>query len=178
MGGHGDRPNLENRWWVDQGKAERGIPQERPPATFGNEFFRTGAGYEQNRAQRRLTDLNLKWFDEAQAVPGEWAMLRLLEGERFAPERVERLKKALPMPPRGRAVLVDSGASSLRAIMTGDPPFQRLVEIRVGEDNSFDAWVYGEWVREAVFRNFDDALRRLPALVRDYLLGDRAKPLL
>ncbi len=178
MGGYGDRPNLENRWWVDQGKAERGIPQERPPATYGNRFFRTGAGYDQTRAQRRLTDLNLKWFDEAGAVPGKWALLSLLEGPRFPRERLERVKRVLPFPPGGRGVLVDSGPSSLRAILTGDPPYQRLVEIRLGGDNSFDAWVHSEWVREAVFRSFDDALRRLPALVRDYVLGERAKPLL
>ena len=29
--------------------------------------------------------------------------------------------------------------------------FERVVEIRLGGDNSFDAWVRGEWVREASF---------------------------
>ena len=48
------------------------------------------------------------------------------------------------------------------------------MEIRLGDDNSFDAWVRGEWVREAFFRHFHDALRRAPALLREYLTTDRA----
>ena len=176
MGGKGDRPTVENRWWVDQGKDAKGEPIERPPAKYGARFFRTGAGFEQHRAQRRLTDLNLKWFDEAPGDPGSWAVLHILERDRFNANRVEKAKAALPVPRRGRAVLIDSGAS-LRAIITGDPLGERLVEIRLGEDNSFDAWVQGEWVHEAFFRNFDDALRRAPALVRAYVMGTRAAPL-
>jgi hypothetical protein len=174
MGGKGDRPSLENRWWVDQGKD--GQPLERPPAQFGNGFFRTGVGFEQDRAQRRLTDLNLKWFDEAKPEPGAWAVLHLVERQRFPPQRLDKIRKALPLPPRGRGILVDSG-DSIRAIITGDPIGERLVEVRLGAESSFDAWVRGEWVREALFRSFDEGLRRTPGLVREYLMSDRAEPL-
>ena len=51
MGGKGDRPTVENRWWVDQGKDASGRPIERPPAQFGGRFFRTGDGFEQERAR-------------------------------------------------------------------------------------------------------------------------------
>ena len=187
MGGRGDRPTVENRWWVDQGKDSKGAPLERPPAQFGGRFFRTGAGFDQDRAQRRLTDLNLKWFDEADAPIGGWAVIRSATHEgaqsrsqrgargpdRFPEGRLERVKAGVPVPPDGRGVLIDSG-NALRAIITGQRIGERLVEVRLGEDNSFDAWVQGEWVREAFFRNFDDALRRVPALVREYLLTDRA----
>jgi len=175
MGGKGDRPSLENRWWVDQGKD--GQPMDRPPAQFGNGFFRSAAGFHQERAQRRLTDLNLKWFDEAQAEPGTWKIVHALEKERFPPQRLEKVKNALPLPATARGVLVDSG-SSVRAIITGDPPGERLVEVRLGDESSFDAWVRGEWVREAIFRSFDEGLRRTPALVREYLTTTRAEPLL
>jgi hypothetical protein len=174
MGGKGDRPSVENRWWIDQGKD--GQPIERPPAQFGNGFFRTGVGFEQDRAQRRLTDLNLKWFDEARPAPGGWAVLHVLERERFPPQRLDKVKSALPIPPNGRGILVDSG-DSVRAIITGDPIGERLVEVRLGAESSFDAWVHGEWVREALFRSFDEGLRRTPALVREYLLTDRARPI-
>ena len=174
MGGKGDRPSLENRWWVDQGKD--GQPIERPPAQFGNGFFRSAAGFQQERAQRRLTDLNLKWFDEARPAPGGWAVVHVLERERFPPQRLEKVKNALPVPPKGRGVLVDSG-NSVRAIITADPIGERLVEVRLGEESSFDAWVHGEWVREALFRSFDEALRRTPALVREYLMTERARPI-
>jgi hypothetical protein len=174
MGGKGDRASLENRWWVDQGKD--GQPLERPPAQFGQRFFRTGTGFEQDRAQRRLTDLNLKWFDEAHPEPGGWAVLHVLEQERFPSQRLDKVRNALPVPPRGRGILVDSG-QSVRAIITNDPVGERLVEVRLGDESSFDAWVHGEWVREALFRSFDEGLRRSPALVREYLLTSRARPL-
>jgi hypothetical protein len=65
-------------------------------------------------------------------------------------------------------------ARRLRAIATGTPVGERLIELRLGDDCSFDAWVRSEWVREAFFRNFDDALRRAPSLIREYLATDRA----
>ena len=173
MGGKGDRPTVENRWWVDQQKDGSGRVIERPPAKFGGRFFHTGAGFEQERAERRLTDSNLKWFHEIDGPVGAWGVVQLLPKERVPERRIERAKAALPVPPGGRGVLIDSG-TALRAIITGSPVGERLVEIRLGEDASFDAWVHGEWVREEAFRNFDDALRRAPALVREYLTTDRA----
>lgn len=174
MGGQGDRPNLEGRWWIDQQKT--GVPAERPPAPFGRRFFHTGDGYDQDRAQRRLTDLNLKWFEEADAPEGTWAVLQLLEKQRVPEERVAKIRAALPLPPYARGVLVDSG-ESVRAIATGRPVGERLVEIRLGRESSFDAWVFGEWVREEAFRNFDEAIRKAPRLMREYLTTDRGAPI-
>jgi len=50
-------------------------------------------------------------------------------------------------------------------------------EVRLGDESSFDAWVHGEWVREQLFRSFDEGLRRSPALAREYLTTTRAQPL-
>jgi hypothetical protein len=176
VGGKGDRPTVENRWWVDQGKDAKGNPVPRPPAQFGHRFFRSGDGFEQERARIRLTDSNLKWLEEANPAPGEWTVVRMLASERFPDQRIEKVKAALRLPPRGRGVLVDSG-TSVRAIITADPPGERLVEVRLGEESSFDAWVSGEWVREALFRDFEEGLRRSPALVREYLTTNRAASL-
>jgi hypothetical protein len=90
--------------------------------------------------------------------------------------KVERVKAALRLPPGSRGVLVDSG-DSLRAILTGEPVGERVIEIRLGEESSFDAWVQGEWVYEHLFRDLADALRRAPALVREYLTTRRGAPL-
>lgn len=175
MGGKGDRPLIENRWWVDQQKLDsRGHLIERPPAQFGKRFFHTGDGYDQDKAQRRLTDLNLKWFGEADVAEGEWAVMHLLPEERFSAKKLERARQAFSLPPKGRGVFVDSG-SALRAIITGSPVGERLVELRLGAEASFDAWVHGEWVREVSFRGFDDALRRAPRLVREYLTTRRGE---
>jgi len=165
-GRQGDRPSLENRWWVDQGKD--GQPIERPPATFGNRFFRTAAGFDQDRAQRRLTDLNLKWFTEASPEPGGWAVLHLLEKERFHPQRLDKVRNAFTVPPKGRGILVDSG-SSVRVILTGEPIGERLVEVRLGDESSFDAWVHGEWVREQLFRDARSAMHALARSIPEVL---------
>jgi hypothetical protein len=175
VGGQGDRPNLEGRWWVDQQKIDRG-PGERPPAKFGQRFFQTGDGYDQDRAQRRLTDLNLKWFDEVDAPEGTWAVLHLLERQRVPEERIAKIRNALPLPPNGRGVLVDSG-ESIRAIITARPVGERLVEVRLGRESCFDAWVHGEWVREESFRTFEEAMRKVPRLIREYLTTDRGAPI-
>src|SRR5437588_11616690 len=81
VGGRGDRPTVENRWWVDQGKDAKGNPLPRPPAQFGHRFFRTGDGFEQDRARLRLTDSNVKWLEEATPAPGGWAVVRSVAGE-------------------------------------------------------------------------------------------------
>ena len=176
MGGKGDRPTVENRWWVDQGKDAKGMPLERPPAPFGGRFFQSGAGFEQDRARLRLTDSNLKWLEESRPPADGWSLVEVLAAERFPPAKLERVRAALKLPPGGRGVLVDSG-TSIRAIMTGTPVGERLVELRLGDESSFDAWVHGEWVREALFRGLDEALRRIPALVHEYPCTNRAAPL-
>ena len=69
--------------------------------------------------------------------------------QRVPEPRVKKVRAALPVPPDGRGVLVDSG-EALRAIVTANPIGERLVEVRIGAESSFDAWVYGEWVREVL----------------------------
>ena len=176
MGGKGDRPTVENRWWVDQGKDAKGNPLPRPPAQFGARFFHTGEGFEQERARIRLTDSNLKWLEEAHPPADGWTLVHMLARERFPAPKLERVKAALKLPLGARGVLIDAG-DSLRAIVTGDPVGERLIELRLGGDCSFDAWVHGEWVREVAFRDLDDALRRAPALVHEYVATQRAAPL-
>jgi hypothetical protein len=175
MGGQGDRPSLENRWWVDQQKVD-GDGLARPEAKYGKRFFRTGDGYDQDSAQRRLTDLNLKWFDEIETEPGTWAVIRTLPKQRVPEPRLEKIRRSVPLPPRVRGILVDSG-ESVRIIATTEAVGERLVELRLGKSSTFDAWVENEWVREIIFRNFEQALRRAPRLLREYLTTDRAAPL-
>src|SRR5215475_3798211 len=67
-------------------------------------FFRSGIGFEQDRAQRRLTDLNLKWFGEIEAPTGGWAIIHMLEKDRVPEPRVQKVRAALPVPPEGRGV--------------------------------------------------------------------------
>ena len=65
-------------------------------------------------------------------------------------------------------MIVDCGRS-VRFIITGDPVGERVLEFTLGEESSFDCWIRGDWVREAVFRDLDDALRHALPIVEHYL---------
>jgi hypothetical protein len=160
----------ENRWWVDQGKSrERAKPQERQ-APAGAQFFRSVENYDQEQARENLTDLNLKLLVQANPAPGEWEYLPLVE-ERSSIKEVEKIKRALPLPPLARGVLVDSG-QSLRAIVTDTARSERILEFNFIDEASFDCWIRGEWVREEVFKDKHQLLRHAPDLLQQYLEKD------
>jgi hypothetical protein len=163
-------PSIENRWWVEQGKGrERAKPQERQ-APAGAQFFRSVEDYDQEQAREHLTNLNLKLLTQANPAPGEWAYLPLV-AERSPAKEIEKIKRALPLPATARGVLVDSGLS-LRAIVTGTPPQERILEFNFIDEASFDCWIRGEWVREAVFKDKHILLQRAPQLLEHYLEKD------
>src|SRR5689334_10576424 len=163
-------PTVENRWWVDTGKATepaKALPKgERPPV--GSKFFDIGYEFDQERAKVRLTDSNLKFLDEAAPAPNEWRLVRMVPNECVPAAQVERMKRGIPLPPGARGVIVDSGRS-VRFVMTGDPVGERVLEFTLGEESSFDCWIRGEWVREELFRDLEDALRKARPYVGRYL---------
>jgi len=127
-------------------------------------------GYDQEQACEHLTDLNLKLLAQANPAPGEWAYLPLV-AERSPAKEIEKVKRALLLPPNACGVLVDSGLS-LRAIITGTPLHDRVLEFNFIEEASFDCWIRGEWVYEAVFRNKHELLQRAADLLRRYMEKD------
>jgi hypothetical protein len=152
----------ETRWWIDTGKtggrgrrvAAREIPAER---VLGESIFAVGAGFDEDRARNQLTGSNMNLIREANPTLGQWAYLAPVDST-STPEQIEKTKKFLRLPAWALGVLVDSGIS-IRAIATGDPPGERVVELRLGKESSFDAWLEGDWVREQVFRDRHRALR-------------------
>jgi hypothetical protein len=168
--GETSTPTVENRWWVDTGKsteAVRSLPKgERPPV--GSKFFDIGYEFEQESAKQRLTDLNLKHLDEAAPQPNEWRMMQLVPETAVPARQIDRIKRQVPLPPGARGVIVDSGRS-VRFIITGDPVGERILEFTLGEESSFDCWIRGDWVREEVFRDLDDALHKARSYVGRYL---------
>jgi hypothetical protein len=163
-------PAIENRWWVDTGKntdhARGGRPKE--PAIVGARFFDIGYRFDQEHAKTRLTDLNLKLLEEAHPDAGEWRTVHLVPHESVPPANIERIKSRLPLSPRSRGVIVDSGRSA-RFILTGEPVGECILEFTIGESSSFDCWIRSEWVHEELFRNEDEALRKAPRFVGKYL---------
>lgn len=162
----------DNRWWVDQGKTRERVKPEERQAPVGATFFRSVEGYDQEQARENLTDLNLKLIAQGNPAPGEWAYVPLL-AERCSAKEIERVKRALPLPPNARGVLVDSGLS-LRAIITGTPPNERVLEFNFIDEASFDCWIRGEWVCEAVFSDKRELLQRAADLLHRYMEKDPA----
>lgn len=162
----GKGPAVTNRWWVDLGGTEK-VKVTRAPGPAGSQFFAVAHDFEQERARERLTDNNLKLLTAADPPEAGWGYVQL--AETAYPEReLERIKKLVPLPPYARAVLVDCGRS-VRILVTGTPPGERLLELALGEAPSFDCWVRNEWVQEALFDDADKALRALQRFIREYL---------
>lgn len=163
-------PTFEDRWWVDRTDSrEQATPQERR-APAGAGFFRSVENYNQEQALQNLTDLNRKLLAQGNPAPGEWAYIQLLK-ERCTPREIERVKRALPLPPHACGVLVDSG-QSLRAIVTDLPARERILEFNFIAEASFDCWIRGEWVCEMVFDDKGQLLQRAADLLRRYLEKD------
>lgn len=172
----GSKPAVENRWWVDSttGKGKASRPEAAPKESGEDQrivgrLFRVGRDFDQDRARARLTDSNLNWIKEANPPPDGWAYLAPTE-ERSRADLIARVKQAIRLPKGARAVLVDSG-TSLRAVLTGTPVGERIVEITLGSESSFDAWIKGDWVFERVYRGRDRVLREASGLVARYLVA-------
>ncbi|MGE0824707.1 MAG: hypothetical protein AB7G75_07245 [Candidatus Binatia bacterium] len=157
-------------WWVERLRSRERLKPEDREVLVGATFFRSVEGYDQEQATRNLTDLNLKLLTDANPAPGEWGYVALVD-ERSPEAEIERVKRALPLPPEAHAVLVDSGLS-LRAIVSGTPVGERLLEFNFIDEASFDCWIRGEWIREEVYRGKRELLRRAAGLLRKYMAKD------
>jgi len=159
-------PTVTDRWWVDLGGTEK-VKQKRPTGPVGSRFFVVGQGFEQEPARERLTDDNLKIITAANPPEGDWGYVQLAETQ-YPQRELDRIKKLVALPTYARGVIVDCGRS-VRLLVTGSPPGERLLEMTLGESPSFDCWVRHEWVQEAVFDDAERALKALQRFVRNYL---------
>jgi hypothetical protein len=158
---------IEDRWWVDRDKYRLRPRNQDRPGGAGAAFFRAVEGYDQAQALEHLTDVNLKLLAQGAPPLGGWGYVSLLK-ERSPSRDIERVKRRLPLPSFARAVIVDSGRS-LRAVVTGSPVGERILEFNFIEEASFDCWINGEWVCERTFRHRDELLREAPKLLIQYL---------
>lgn len=166
-------PKVTDRWWVDTDRkareAARKLARESGEKnSIDHRFFRTGVGYDQDRAHARLTDINLKILSEANPEAGQWSYLGLVVERPFSPNERERIIARLPLPPYARGVVVDSG-KTIRLVLSGTPSGRRILEVVLSNTPSLDCWVDDDWVRESVFPNLEAVLTALPGLIVDYL---------
>lgn len=165
-GGPPQSPTVKDRWWVDTGDKQRERPRSAT-APVASGFYRSAAGFEQDAARARLTDLNMKLLVEGNPPEGGWGYVQLAEVAFSEAER-ERIKKRVPLPPYARGVVVDSGRS-LRLLITSTPIGERILDLTLNDAPSFDCWVEGEWVREAVFDDGDRAIEGLRRFMDEFL---------
>jgi hypothetical protein len=159
-------PAVRDRWWVDSGDKRR----ERAPApvsTVGSRFYRTGVGFDQDKARTRLSDNNRRLLLELNPAEGEWTYTRLADKPHNEQNR-DRILAQVPMPPYARGVVIDCGRT-LRLLVTGTPLGERILDLTLVDSPSFDAWIEGEWVRERVFRDQRSALGGLRRFVPEFL---------
>lgn len=164
------------KWWVDQQRPGRDGRKDGPPAPAAARFYITAKGYEQESARAGLVNLNAKLLEAANPPEGGFGYLSLID-ERSPGHIVERVKRALPLPPGARAAIVDSGRS-LRAIITGTPPGERILEFNFNrEEPTFDVWIRSDWKEEIVFRNLGEIYRAARVLIEEYMGAEAlAKP--
>ena len=128
------------------------------------------------RARAGLVDLNAKLLEAANPPENGFSVIHLID-ERCPEQVIERVKRALPLPQGARAAIVDSGRS-LRAIVTGAPPAERILEFNFNrEEPTFDVWVRGDWKEEILFRNLGEIYRAARVLIEEYMGSEAlAKP--
>lgn len=156
------------KWWVDQQRPGREGRRENTPAPAAARFYVTAKGFEQERARAGLVDLNAKLLEQANPPVDGYGYLSLID-ERCPSNVIERVKRALPLPRGARAAIIDSGRS-LRAIVTGSPPGERILEFNFNRDDpSFDVWVRGDWKEEIAFRDLNEIYRAARVLIDEYM---------
>jgi len=165
----GDDKAVKDRWWVDFGDKERDKPPPVVPSTapVGDRFYLSAKGFEQEAARKRLTDSNLNLLIEANPAEGEWGYVQLSD-KRFPAAEAERIRAAVELPSYARGALIDSGRT-VRLLVTGTPIGERILELALTKEPSFDCWIGDEWVRERLFKDRKRALRGFRQLIEHYL---------
>lgn len=157
---------VTDRWWVDTDRKRR-EPLKRPATPIGSALFQAAEGYDQDRAHGHLTDTNLKLLRESDPPERGWGYLQLAESA-FPEQRREQIKRLVDLPPYARGAVIDSG-ESVRLLITGRVLGERILELTLGEVPSFDCWLEGDWVYEALYENAEQAIAALREHIREYL---------
>jgi len=161
-------PAVADRWWVDATDVEKNRPKPVAVAVpVASQFYRSAQGFEQEKARERLTDNNWKVIAAANPPEGEWVNVSFAE-TKFSQREIEKIKEQIALPAYARGVIADSGRC-VRLLVTGTPVGERLLELTLGDDPSFDCWIRNEWVDESRFQNRSHALKVFRRLVRKYL---------
>ena len=158
----------ESKWWIDRGPVkEREKPLAPVPGIIEKWAYELLRGYNQDQAAKNLVDINSRLLKELTVAPGEWGYFSMDVGT-YPLEKLAKIKNGLPLPAGARGLIVDAGYS-VRVVITGEPIGERYVDINFTDAPALDYWVNGQLVRERVFSNIGEALKRIRAELPNYL---------
>jgi hypothetical protein len=174
-----NKPNVENRWWVettvkrprkpeqarpDPGTAEQGKPDEagfeEAPAQLDvvAGFYTVASDYNQDRAKEDLTDNNLRIARAANPQPGQWVFVAMTK-EHYPERLIKRIKDEFRLPREARGVLLDHGRV-VRLLVCGPQLEDWMLDVTLSDEPSVDVYVWNTMYRERLFKRAEEALRQ------------------
>jgi hypothetical protein len=159
----------ETKWWIDRRAVKERDKSAAPPVRGIIEKWAVDLleNYNQDEAAKNLVDINLKIFKELKVEPGQWGYYSLDIGK-YPPDKLEKIKAALPLPPGARGIVIDAGYS-VRVMITGEPVGERYVDINFVDAPSLDYWVKAQLIEERVFGSVGEALKRIRPDLLSYM---------
>jgi hypothetical protein len=158
----------ETKWWIDRSPVkDREKTVEPVKGIIEKWAIDLLKNYNQDEAAKNLVDINPKIFKGLTIPIGEWGYYSLDVGK-YPPDKLAKIKSALPLPPNSRGIVIDAGYS-VRVIITGEPVGERYVDINFVDAPSLDYWVKGQLVEERVFSNVGEAIKRIRQDLPSYL---------
>jgi hypothetical protein len=161
-------PLEETKWWIDRGPVkERQKETQLGRGIIEKWVYELLKDYSQDQAVRNVVDINQKLLKALSVSPREWGYLSLGVGS-YSEKGLAKIKGSLQLPPSARALIIDAGYS-VRILITGEPIGKRLVDINLTEAPSLDYWWDSQLVEERLFRDVDEALKKIRISLSNYL---------
>ena len=130
--GAGDTTVQEVKWWIDTGNKQQSETDERVhQGVIERWAFDLLKDYRQERALQNIVDINGQVLRELGNNEERWVYLSLGVGE-FPPKRLNYIKDSLRIPRYARALAIDAGYS-IRVLITGNPPGEKVLDINFTE---------------------------------------------
>jgi hypothetical protein len=154
------KPNVENRWWVETTKKPRKAKSETemPQLPVAMAFYQVAQDYDQDRAKEDLTDNNLRIARAANPPPGQWAYVAMTE-EHYPERLIKRVKEEFRLPREARGVLLDHGRL-VRLLVCGPQLEDWMIDVTLSDEPSVDVYVWNTMYRERLFKRAEEALRQ------------------
>jgi hypothetical protein len=167
-------PVEEVKWWIDRGPVKEREKQTGLGRGIIEKWtYELLKDYRQEQAVKNVVDINPRTLKDLGQAPLGWNYVSLGVGT-YPPERLEKIKKTVPLPREARALLIDAGYS-VRLIVTGEPVGERVIDVNFIEGPSLDFFVNNELIEEKLFPNMEVALRNLQTKLSGYLTAPKVE---